>query len=214
MKMTKQQQLLLLVLHSFNGLFSRSTSRGKPAPEKQNHSGKTNLDLLEQEIVSGSDISWVMCKSAPRSRQITMPAPHHLVFYRSDALPAAQPTVSKHWKQGNDKTTCLHKFLTNSVIKFTLCNLHYVINYVTYSYISTGFWLGLPGWAGTRKEKPKPIWISRCRRQWVAVVSAGPCANLHFTPDKDNHADTPPLSSLQAGCPYCHPMNSVKALKA
>ena len=23
----------------------------KPAPEKQNHSGKTNLDLLEQEIV-------------------------------------------------------------------------------------------------------------------------------------------------------------------
>jgi len=30
---------------------------GKPAPEKQNHSGKTNLDLLEQEIVSGSGIS-------------------------------------------------------------------------------------------------------------------------------------------------------------
>ena len=28
--------------------------RPKPAPKKQNHSGKTNLDLLEQEIVSGS----------------------------------------------------------------------------------------------------------------------------------------------------------------
>jgi len=26
----------------------------------------------------------------------TMPAPHHSVFYRPDALPAAQPTVSKH----------------------------------------------------------------------------------------------------------------------
>jgi len=38
---------------------------GKPTPEKQNHSGKTNLDLLEQEIVSGSGISWAMCKSAP-----------------------------------------------------------------------------------------------------------------------------------------------------
>ena len=48
---------------------------GKPAPEKQNHSGKTNLDLLEQEIVSSSGISWVICKSAPRSRQKTMPAP-------------------------------------------------------------------------------------------------------------------------------------------
>jgi len=25
-----------------------------------------------------------------------MPAPHHSVFYRPDALPAAKPTVSKH----------------------------------------------------------------------------------------------------------------------
>jgi len=30
----------------------------------------------------------------------------------------------------------------------------------------------------------------------------------------DNHASTPPLSFLQAGCPSCHPANSVKALKA
>jgi len=29
----------------------------------------------------------------------------------------------------------------------------------------------------------------------------------------DNHASTPPLSFLQAGCPSCHPTNSVKALK-
>jgi len=30
----------------------------------------------------------------------------------------------------------------------------------------------------------------------------------------NNHASTPPLSFLQAGCPSCHPTNSVKALKA
>ena len=42
--------------------------------------------LLMQETVSGSGISWAICKSAPRSRQITMPAPHHSVFYRLDAL--------------------------------------------------------------------------------------------------------------------------------
>jgi len=30
----------------------------------------------------------------------------------------------------------------------------------------------------------------------------------------DNHASTPLLSFLQAGCPSCHPTNSVKALKA
>jgi len=35
--------------------------------------GKTNLDLLEQEIVSGSGICWAICKSAPHPRQITTP---------------------------------------------------------------------------------------------------------------------------------------------
>ena len=30
----------------------------------------------------------------------------------------------------------------------------------------------------------------------------------------DNHASTPLLSFLQAGCPSCHPTNSIKALKA
>jgi len=52
--------------------------------------------LLKQETVSGSGISWAICKSATRSRQITTPASHHSVFYRPDALPAAQPTASKH----------------------------------------------------------------------------------------------------------------------
>jgi len=47
-------------------------------------------------IVSGSGISWARYKSAPRLKQITMPAPHHSVFYRPDTVPAAQPTASKH----------------------------------------------------------------------------------------------------------------------
>jgi len=42
--------------------------------------GKTNLDLLKQEIVSGCGISWTICKSAPRPRHVTMPAPHHSAF--------------------------------------------------------------------------------------------------------------------------------------
>ena len=54
--------------------------------------------LLKQETVSGSGISWATCKSAARPRQITTPAPHHSVFYRPDALPAAEPTASKHWR--------------------------------------------------------------------------------------------------------------------
>jgi len=65
---------------------------------KMYHKVKPTSILLKQETVTGSGISWAVCKSAPRSRQIAMPAPHHSVFYRPDALPAAQPTASKHWR--------------------------------------------------------------------------------------------------------------------
>ena len=66
--------------HTFNGHFSIWIS-------------------LKQETLSGNGISWAICKSAPCSRQTTTPAPHHSVFYRPDALPAAQPTASKHWRK-------------------------------------------------------------------------------------------------------------------
>jgi len=62
---------------------------GEPVPES---TVKPIWILLEQETVSGSGISWAICKSAPRSRQITMPASHRSFFYRPDALHAAQPT--------------------------------------------------------------------------------------------------------------------------
>ena len=47
--------------------------------------------LLEQETVSGSGISWAVCKSTPRSRQITMPAPHHWSFLQA-GCPSCRPT--------------------------------------------------------------------------------------------------------------------------
>jgi len=53
--------------------------------------------------VSGSGISWAICMSAPRSRQITMPVPHHSVFYRPDALPAAQPFDMTNNKDSAEK---------------------------------------------------------------------------------------------------------------
>jgi len=39
--------------------------------------------LLEQETVSGSGISWAICKSAPHPIQITTPAPHHTQFLQA-----------------------------------------------------------------------------------------------------------------------------------
>jgi len=43
--------------------------------------------------VSGSSISWAICKSAPRSRQITTPAPHHSVFLQAGCN-SCRPTNS------------------------------------------------------------------------------------------------------------------------
>ena len=49
--------------------------------------------------MSGSGISWVRCKSAPCSRQITTPAPHHSVFTgRMPFLPPYQQCQSTEGK--------------------------------------------------------------------------------------------------------------------
>ena len=61
--------------HLFDSSLSRTTR------VSQYQKGKTNLDLLEQETMSGSGISWAICKSAPCHRKITTPAPHSIVTY-------------------------------------------------------------------------------------------------------------------------------------
>jgi len=45
--------------------------------------------------------------------------------------------------------------------------------------------------------------------QWHQPGHMQGCTSLQT----DNHASTPPLSFLQAGCPFCCPTNSVKALR-
>jgi len=46
--------------------------------------------------------------------------------------------------------------------------------------------------------------------QWHQLGHMQVCTTLQT----DNHANTPPLSFLQAGRPSCHPTNNIKALKA
>ena len=59
----------------------------------QHQKGKTNLDLLEQEIVSYSGISWAICKSERRPRHITTLASHRSVFLQT-GCPSCHPTNS------------------------------------------------------------------------------------------------------------------------
>ena len=85
--------------HPFNGPFSGTTRVSRY------QKGKPIWVFLWSKRQWSSGISWAICKSASRSRLITMPAPNHSVFYRPNALPTTQPTASKHWRP-------LYDFLT------------------------------------------------------------------------------------------------------
>jgi len=58
--------------------------------------------LLKQETVSGSGISWAICKSAPRSRQITTPPPNHSDF--TGRMPFLPPNQQNQSIEGNIPT--------------------------------------------------------------------------------------------------------------
>ena len=67
-------------------------------------SGTTRVSRYQKgktKTVSGSDITWDIRKSAPRSRQITTPAPHHSVFFtcRMPFLPPNQQRQSTEWRR-------------------------------------------------------------------------------------------------------------------
>jgi len=77
----------------FNGSLSVTTQVSRY------HKGKTNLDFTEAR---DSEWQWhqlddmQVCTSLQTDNHASTPP---LSFYRPDALPAAQPTVSKHWRQ-------------------------------------------------------------------------------------------------------------------
>ena len=86
-------------------------------------------------------------------------------------------------------------------------------------------WVVVLAWLSVWSEVQTCIWPSWCHYhslflasvksrdsewQWHQLGHVQVCTSLQT----DNHASTPPLSFLQAGCPSCHPTNSVKALKA
>jgi len=57
--------------------------------------------LLKQETVSGSGISWAICKSAPCSRPITTPACHHSVFLTGQ-MPFLSPNLQHQSTEGRN----------------------------------------------------------------------------------------------------------------
>jgi len=86
------------------------------------------LNTTKQETVSGSGISWAICKSAPRSRQITMPAPHQSVFLQA-GCPSCRPTNSVKALKTNKKTNTTNTHVCNtelSLIQFNAVQQQHV----------------------------------------------------------------------------------------
>ena len=98
--------------HPFNGPFLRlpgwaGTRKVKPI-----------WILLKQETVSGSGSSWAICKSAPRSRQITTPAPQHSVFLQA-RCPSCCPTNSVKALKATDRYAVGYATNNNTVTLHT-----------------------------------------------------------------------------------------------
>ena len=122
-------------------------------------------------------------QSAPRSREITTPAPHHSVFYWPDALPATQPTASKHSRQ-------------------------YIITYNdhTHPFNTHPFDGPLSGTTQvSRYQKGKTnLDFTEARDsdwQWHQLGCTQVCTSLQT----DNHASTQPLSFFTGRMPFLPP---------
>jgi len=89
--------------------------------------------------VSGSGITWAICKSAPHSRQ---PRQHLTTqfFYRPDAFPAAKPTASKAAKALKTYIT-KYKYYKEKTNRFTIENCSKYLKIFTQFLCSFQFFL-------------------------------------------------------------------------
>ena len=149
--------------------------------------------------MSGSGISWAICKSAPRSRQTTTPSPHHSVFYRPAALPAAQPTVSKDWRR------------TIKVINQQKCFSETGRTVLLLLQPFNGPFSGTTRVSRYQKGKTNLDFTEARDSEWqwhqLGHMQVAPSSRQITTPVPHHSV------FLQAGCPSCRPTNSVKALK-
>jgi len=84
---TQTHTTILLLFWNMSGTTQLSTyQKGKTRKVK------TNLDLLQQEIVSGSGICWAICKSAPHPSQ---PCQHPTTQFFTGRMPFLPPNQQR-----------------------------------------------------------------------------------------------------------------------
>ena len=99
----QSQQITHTHTHPFNGPLSGTTQVSRY------QKGKTNLDFTEER-----DSEWQWHQLGHMQVSTSLQTDNHastppLSFYRLDALPATQPTVSKHWRLLSEQITTKQK---------------------------------------------------------------------------------------------------------
>jgi len=101
-------------VHPFNGLFSITTWVSR------HQKGKPFWILLEQEMMGWQwhqlDHIQIICTSLQTDNHASTSP---LSFYRPDALTAAQPTASEHWRQISSRRSGRRKPRKNQLARFT-----------------------------------------------------------------------------------------------
>jgi len=127
---------------------------------------KTNLDLLEQEIVSGNGICWAICKSAPHPRQ---PCQHPTTQFFTGRMPFLPPNQQCQSTEGIDtyivipaENAQFRQVVLDHVTESALRNssagqvVVCLSSLVTHTHTTVlrlcGICPGQPGWAGTRRN--------------------------------------------------------------
>ena len=87
--------IVLLLFWNLSG-----TTRVSRYQKGKTRKDKTNLDLLEQETVSGSGICWAICKSAVSAPHLRQPHQHPTTHFFTGRMPFLPPNQQHQSTEG------------------------------------------------------------------------------------------------------------------
>ena len=117
--------------------------------------------LLKQETVSGIGISWAICKSVPRSWQITTPAPRPLSLSQTGCPSCHATKIVKARKATHAELLFTYIFVEHKFVDATLLVLLLLLHLFNSLFLKTT-------WVSRRQKSRtilvKPIWIYWSKR--------------------------------------------------
>jgi len=131
---------------------------------------------------SDSVIRWAICKSAPRPTHINTSESHHSVFLHiPDALPAAQPVASKHWRRQTWKYNRHMSTVDISLPRYlgNLKGLRRETHHTTVNWIILPFSTGISGASKVLQQHQSKFRHQQMFRSYICLlISAQRCLFL------------------------------------